>query len=183
MSCCCVSWWVTTSVTGWFDYFSIFGLLRQWKCAHLPKKFKISKILPNTKSILKKLPRTFKILPNVVTSVTTEAQIFLIRSLPKSNHLQFQMTVSKCIIFLVKLFLGNFLRHLAIFFWSHWMQAVRHFKIISELSHAPERTRWDSFREEARTNRRIFGWDWRGEITEWSILDWTQGEKQLLRNF
>ena len=90
---------------------------------------------------------------------------------------------SKPIIFLVKSLLGNFYRHLAIFFWSHWMQAVRHFKIISELSHAPERTRWDSFREEARTNRRIFGWDWRGEITEWSILDWTQGEKQLLRNF
>ena len=28
--------------------------------------------------------------------------------------------VSKPIIFLVKSFLGNFYRHLAIFFWSHW---------------------------------------------------------------
>ena len=30
------------------------------------------------------------------------------------------MKVSKSIIFLVKSFLGNFYRHLAIFFWSHW---------------------------------------------------------------
>ena len=31
--------------------------------------------------------------------------------------------VSKSIIFLVKSFLGNFYRHLAIFFWSHWAWA------------------------------------------------------------
>ena len=30
--------------------------------------------------------------------------------------------MSKCIIFLLKSFLGNFYRHLAIFFWSHWPQ-------------------------------------------------------------
>ena len=30
--------------------------------------------------------------------------------------------VSKCIIFKVKSFLGNFYRHLAIFFWSHWSE-------------------------------------------------------------
>ena len=29
--------------------------------------------------------------------------------------------VSKSIIFLVKSFLGNFYRHLAIFIWSHWL--------------------------------------------------------------
>ena len=33
---------------------------------------------------------------------------------------QIFVKVSKYIIFLVKLFLGNFYGHLAIFFWSHW---------------------------------------------------------------
>ena len=31
------------------------------------------------------------------------------------------MKVSKSIIFLVKSFLGHFYRHMAIFFWSHWL--------------------------------------------------------------
>ena len=35
------------------------------------------------------------------------------------SHILMQF-LSKSIIFLVKLFLGNFYRHLAIFFWSHW---------------------------------------------------------------
>ena len=30
--------------------------------------------------------------------------------------------VSKSLIFLVKSFLGNFYKHLAIFYWSHWRQ-------------------------------------------------------------
>ena len=34
------------------------------------------------------------------------------------------LKVSKYIIFLVKSFLGNFCRHLAIFFWSHWWRAM-----------------------------------------------------------
>ena len=32
--------------------------------------------------------------------------------------------VSKSLIFLVKSFLGNFYRHLAIFIWSHWSTTV-----------------------------------------------------------
>ena len=35
--------------------------------------------------------------------------------------------MSKSIIFLVKSFLGNFYRHLAIFFWSHWVCNERTF--------------------------------------------------------
>ena len=33
--------------------------------------------------------------------------------------------LSKSFIFLVKPFLGNFYRHLAIFFWSHWQRCKR----------------------------------------------------------
>ena len=33
--------------------------------------------------------------------------------------------MSKSYIFLMKSFLGNFYRHLAIFFWSHWPQSQR----------------------------------------------------------
>ena len=32
-----------------------------------------------------------------------------------------RVKVSKSIIFIVKPFLGNFYRHLAIFIWSHWL--------------------------------------------------------------
>ena len=39
-------------------------------------------------------------------------------NLPKSAN----SWVSKYIIFLVKSFLGNLYRHLAIFFWSHWLE-------------------------------------------------------------
>ena len=38
----------------------------------------------------------------------------------------FFVKVSKSIIFLVKSFLGDFYRHLAIFFWSHWVEAIFH---------------------------------------------------------
>ena len=42
-------------------------------------------------------------------------------NLPKSpTFLGNFLKVSKSIFFLVKPFLGNFYRHLAIFFWSHW---------------------------------------------------------------
>ena len=44
-------------------------------------------------------------------------------NLPKSQTLfAIFQKVSKSIIFLVKSFLGNFYRHLATFFWSHWQQ-------------------------------------------------------------
>ena len=33
--------------------------------------------------------------------------------------------VSKSLIFLVKSFLGNFYRHLATFYWSHWTSSLR----------------------------------------------------------
>ena len=43
-------------------------------------------------------------------------------NLPKSHtFLGNFVKVSKSFIFLVKSFLGNFYRHLAIFFWSHWL--------------------------------------------------------------
>ena len=41
-----------------------------------------------------------------------------------------RVKVSKSIIFIVKPFLGNFYRHLAIFIWSHWFEpktVKRHF--------------------------------------------------------
>ena len=38
------------------------------------------------------------------------------------------MKVLKSIIFIVKSFLGNFYRHLAIFIWSHWL--VGGYKVI-----------------------------------------------------
>ena len=48
--------------------------------------------------------------------------------LPKSpTFLGFLVKVSKSIIFLVKSFLGNFDRHLAIFFWSHCQLNIRIF--------------------------------------------------------
>ena len=40
------------------------------------------------------------------------------QNLPQSYEIF--VKVSKSIIFLVKSFLGNFFRHLAVFFWSHW---------------------------------------------------------------
>ena len=40
--------------------------------------------------------------------------------------------MSKSIIFLVKYFLGNFDRHLAIFFWSHWLPPTAYEPIIIE---------------------------------------------------
>ena len=36
--------------------------------------------------------------------------------------MEFFIKVLKSIIFPVKSFLGNFYRHLAIYFWSHWLQ-------------------------------------------------------------
>ena len=39
--------------------------------------------------------------------------------------------MSKSLIFLVKSFLGNFYRHLAIFFWSHWSTRFKKFWIIN----------------------------------------------------
>ena len=39
------------------------------------------------------------------------------------HSLAFFVKVSKSIIFLVKSFLGNFYRHLAIFIWSQWIEA------------------------------------------------------------
>ena len=36
----------------------------------------------------------------------------------------FFVKVSKSIIFLVKSFLGKIYRHLAIFFWSHWLRGT-----------------------------------------------------------
>ena len=44
-------------------------------------------------------------------------KLFAKINLPKSSTF---LGVSKSIIFLVKSFLGNFWRHLAIYFWSHW---------------------------------------------------------------
>ena len=41
--------------------------------------------------------------------------------------------VSKSIIFLVKSFLGNFDRHLASFYWSHWRQ-TNLFNVLADVS-------------------------------------------------
>ena len=46
-------------------------------------------------------------------------------NLPKSHKfLGIFVKVSKTLIFLVKSYLGNFYRHLAIFFWSHWQSVT-----------------------------------------------------------
>ena len=46
-------------------------------------------------------------------------------NLPKSSTvLGIFVKVSKSIIFLMKSFLGNFNRHLVIFFWSHWLDTT-----------------------------------------------------------
>ena len=37
--------------------------------------------------------------------------------------------MSKSLIYLVKSFLGNSYRHLATFYWSHWLVILNHFKI------------------------------------------------------
>ena len=72
-------------------------------------------------------------------------------NLPQSK--EFFVKVSKSLIFLLKSFLGNFYRHLAIFFWSHWMVQQNSFasKDISrrqknEVPIIKRRRRWRSYK-------------------------------------
>ena len=49
---------------------------------------------------------------------------------PNFQHSQaIFVKMSKSLIYLVKSFLGNSYRHLATFYWSHWLVILNHFKI------------------------------------------------------